>query len=70
MPIAPPPMTYRCPACRWSKTVAPTSDCLVPGFDYFSACPVCGQAPLDEQATSALRAAVARTILQLRHLRK
>ena len=46
MPVAPPPSTYTCPACHLSKTVAPRSDCLSAGFDYFAECPNCGHAPL------------------------
>ncbi|MDR1646503.1 MAG: hypothetical protein LBR88_00460 [Zoogloeaceae bacterium] len=45
MPIKPHPTTYKCPACGWSKTVAPRSDALGPG-DLFSACPECGNEKL------------------------
>ena len=51
MPIALPPTTYNCPACRWSKTVAPRSDALMPG-EFFSACPVCRHAPLDRKTAT------------------
>ena len=68
MPIAPPPVTYRCPACRWSKTVAPRSDALMPG-DHFGACPVCDRAPLNTQPANALQAALARTALHIPRIR-
>ncbi len=46
MPIRPAPMYYTCPACHWSKTVAPRSDALGPG-DFYSACPQCHHSPLE-----------------------
>ena len=58
MPIPPLPLTYRCLACGWSKTVVPRSDVLMPGIDHFDACPACGHSPLETQA-----AGVARTVL-------
>jgi hypothetical protein len=39
-------MTYRCPACGWSKTVRPRSDALMPG-DYFDRRPNCSHAELE-----------------------
>ena len=51
MPIPPSPATYTCPACHWSKTVAPRSDALMPG-EFFSACPHCRHAPLDRKTAS------------------
>jgi predicted RNA-binding Zn-ribbon protein involved in translation (DUF1610 family) len=42
MPIKPRPITYECPTCGWSKTVAPHSDCLIIGRDGFDTCPKCG----------------------------
>lgn len=59
MPIRPPPRHYSCPACSWSKTVAPTSDVLIAGRDHFDACPKCGHAPLDSAPASALPAGIA-----------
>lgn len=53
MPIPPAPRIYTCPACHWSKTVAPRSDALMPG-DYFDTCPTCGHAPL--QSKRAIKA--------------
>jgi len=50
-------MTYHCPACGWSKTVAPRSDALNLG-DFFTACPACGHAPLAMQPANAARAAL------------
>ena len=49
MPIRPPPTTYVCPVCGWTKTVAPRSDCLMPG-DSFVACPACSHEPLEQRA--------------------
>lgn len=51
MPIPPSPTTYSCPACHWSKTVAPRSDALMPG-EFFSACPRCRHAPLDRKTAT------------------
>lgn len=45
MPILPAPSTYHCPACGWSKTVAPRSDAWMPD-ELFTACPVCQHQPL------------------------
>lgn len=59
MPIAPRPHTYRCPACGWSKTIAPRSDVLMPGIDHVRACPACGHQPLETQVASPARAALA-----------
>lgn len=53
MPIPPPPRQYRCPACHWSKIVAPRSDVLMPGHDIFHNCPKCGHAPLDSQSVGS-----------------
>ncbi|MDR2092140.1 MAG: hypothetical protein LBP58_02325 [Azoarcus sp.] len=47
MPVRPHPITYECPACGWSKTVAPQSDCLIAGRDCFDACPECGNENLN-----------------------
>lgn len=58
MPIRPPPRTYTCPACHWSKTVAPLSDALSPG-EHLRACPACGHSPLTSQKASAVDAALA-----------
>ena len=52
MAIRPSSMHYHCPACSWSKTVAPLSDALGPG-DFYSACPECGHAPLDAKPAGA-----------------
>lgn len=45
MPVRPLPVTYHCPACHWSRTVAPHSDALIPGCDYFHTCPACCHRP-------------------------
>ena len=55
MPIRPQPVTYTCPACHWSKTVAPRSDALMPS-EFFSACPSCRHAPLDRKTASFAQA--------------
>ena len=68
MPIPPRPYTYRCPACYWSKTVAPRSDVLMRGIDHFDACPACGHKPLETQAASAARATIAGLAEQVRRM--
>ena len=55
MPIPPSPTTYSCPACHWSKTVAPRSDALMPA-EFFGACPRCRHAPLDRKTASLAQA--------------
>lgn len=60
-------MHYTCPACGWSKTVAPLSDALGPG-DFYSACPACLHSPLESRPASAMQgqlAQVANTIERL-----
>ncbi|RMX09514.1 hypothetical protein EBQ24_06350 [Allofranklinella schreckenbergeri] len=47
MPVKPPPCTYRCPACGWSKTVSPASDALIRGVDSFDRCPRCDNRQLE-----------------------
>lgn len=68
MPIPPRPHTYRCPACHWSKTVAPRSDVLMPGIDHFDACPVCRHRPLETQTVSTARAMIVGFAEQVRRL--
>lgn len=58
MPIHPTPTTYTCPACGWSKTLAPQSDALMPG-DVFGVCPKCGHEPLDSHEASTARGVLA-----------
>ena len=67
MPIRPQPVTYSCPACRWSKTVAPRSDALMPG-EFFSACPSCRHAPLDKKRASAAEATLGGLVEALKRL--
>ena len=62
MPIPPPPRRYHCPACDWSKTVAPSSDVLMPGVDHFSTCPQCNHAPLETKGASGLSGGVAQVV--------
>ena len=52
MAIRPPPRHYSCPACGWSKTVAPRSDALGP-WDFYKICPKCSHHPVDSRATDA-----------------
>ena len=54
--IAPPPITYTCPSCHWSKTVTPRSDALLPG-EFFVRCPKCGHGDLETRNASVLAAA-------------
>lgn len=68
MPIPPRPHTYRCPACHWSKTVAPRSDVLMPGIDHFDACPACGHRPLETQAAGPVRVSLAGLTEQVKRL--
>ena len=68
MPLPPPPVTYRCLACHWSKTVMPRSDALMRGIDYFDACQACGHGPLETQAASAARATVAALAEQIKRM--
>ena len=68
MPVRPPPLTYRCPACHWSRTVAPRSDALIAGIDHFRACPACGHGPLEMQAASAARATIVELAEQVRRM--
>ena len=69
MPLRPAPMHYTCPACHWSKTVAPRSDALTPA-DYFSSCPACGHAALDAKAAGALQGEVAQVLGAIEQLWK
>ena len=67
MPVRPPPRTYTCPACHWSKTVAPRSDALMPG-DYFNACPACRHSPLTTQRANAVQAALAQATARIQRI--
>ena len=67
MPICPTPMYYQCPACHWSKTVAPRSDALGP-CDFYSDCPQCQHSPLQVRPAGVVQgelAQVAHTIARL-----
>lgn len=68
MPVRPRTITYRCPACHWSKTVAPRSDALIPGIEYFDSCPACRHSPLETQAASAARATISGLAEQIRRM--
>ena len=46
MPVAPPPFTYHCPKCNYTKVVKIKSDCLMPSDlkALNDECPKCGEA--------------------------
>lgn len=52
MPTKSTPTTYTCPTCRWSKTIAPRSDALMPG-EFITCCPKCGHGQLETREASA-----------------
>jgi len=56
--IKPKPKTYKCTSCNWQKTVAPSSDALVPGFDHYEECPKCGNENLETRAASSIDVAL------------
>ena len=62
MPIRPPPRLFRCPACGWSKTVAPRSDALGPDHDILHSCPKCGHVPLDARSADGWAAGVGQAL--------
>lgn len=68
MPVPPRPLTYRCYACHWSKTVAPRSDVLMPGIDHLSSCPACGHRPLETRVAGAASATLAGLAEQIKRL--
>lgn len=68
MAVRPPPLTYRCPACHWSRTVAPRSDALISGIDHFRACPDCGHSPLETRAAGTSWGALADLVGQISRL--
>lgn len=68
MAVRPPPLTYRCPACHWSRTVTPRSDALIPGIDHFRACPDCGHSPLETRAAGTARATIAELADEIKRL--
>lgn len=57
MPIRPQPCTYSCKQCNWKKTVAPSSDALLPG-EHFGACPVCASTSIERRAPTMLELAL------------
>ncbi len=65
MPLPPPPLTYRCPSCHWSKTVVPRSDVLMLGIDHFRACPACGDQPLRSEPAGKVGVMVAELAQQI-----
>lgn len=52
MPIPPRPFTLICSQCTWQKTIAPKSDVLLPGRDWFSTCPQCTHPELERRNAS------------------
>ncbi len=64
MPLPPPPMTFKCNHCAWSKTTAPTSDALGPG-DWYQKCPKCGNPDLQLSRAGAIAALLAKACRRL-----
>jgi len=58
MPLPPPSMKFRCPACGWQKTTHPKSDALVIGIDSFDTCPRCGHGELEVEVARQAQSAV------------
>lgn len=58
MPLPPPSMKFRCPACGWQKTTHPKSDALVIGIDSFESCPRCRHRELEVQVARQAQSAV------------
>lgn len=69
MPVRPSPHYYHCPACHWSKTVAPRSDALGPG-DFYSACPVCQHSPLQSRPAGVVQGELAQVANAIERLWK
>lgn len=65
MPMNPRPLTYKCAACGWAKTVAPGSDSLKPG-EWFDRCPRCGSKELGMRAAGWLKGAFAELLARRR----
>lgn len=59
MPLPPPPMTFECNQCFWSKTTTPTSDALGPD-DWYQKCPKCGNPDLHRSRARILAALLAK----------
>ncbi len=60
MPMPPPPFTTRCLDCGWKKTIAPRSDLLLLGHDWFERCPRCSGQRLTRSTASPAAAWLAR----------
>jgi len=69
MPITPRPRTYCCPACHWSRTVAPRSDVRIRGIDHFDCCPACGHQPLETKAASTAQVMLAEVADRMKRFR-
>lgn len=57
MPMPPPPFTTRCLDCGWKKTIAPRSDLLLLGHDWFERCPRCSSGQRLTRSTASPAAA-------------
>lgn len=53
MVLPPPPRTFICRRCGWTRTVAPRSDALMPG-EGVHRCPVCGNGELSSERAGPL----------------
>lgn len=53
MVLPPPPHTFICRRCGWTRTVAPRSDALMPG-EWVLRCPVCGNDELSSERAGPL----------------
>lgn len=67
MSVRPQARTYSCPACGWSKTVAPRSDAFTPG-DIYQSCPICGFKDLQQKTAGFADAGLAGVREQLKRL--
>lgn len=65
--IKPQPFTYICPCCGWKKTVAPTSDVMVPGVNYFDSCQKCGHPELETRAAGVIDVALLKLLRRPQH---
>jgi predicted RNA-binding Zn-ribbon protein involved in translation (DUF1610 family) len=69
MPHKPSPTTYHCPACKWSKTVAPASDALIDGVTGFTQCPNCGNQDLETKSANIVQGTVAKVLSQIERVK-
>jgi Zn finger protein HypA/HybF involved in hydrogenase expression len=64
MPIPAKPFTFQCPACNWSRTIAPTSDVLTLQ-DVPAGCPKCGSTSIERRNATAIAVMAANLRRQL-----